>query len=436
LATAYFAIGYYSIGRFRLFTDSEIKICWIRVLYVLKVVAAVSVALIYTFYYKDRSAADIYKYFDDGTVIFSALRDNPLDYLRLMTGIDGSAPSLDKYYLATDYWFKIFDYRLFNDNRTIIRFNALLMLVSNAYFSVHVILMAFFSFCGTFALFRFIAPYTSAPRFILLVAVFLVPSFLFWTSGLLKEGLLTVGIGYLLYSLHKMRNKENPVAWLLVFLASLLLMLITKYYVIACLVPALVFFVVPVRTKQKQILTFLLIHIGMVLCVVANWYAKFGIDIIDTLVAKRNDYIHFAQSLDSVGSYIPMPLVDSNLYSFLAEIPQALYNVFILPLPWHVHSILSLLPAFENIALFMLVLILLVWPRRNGMELKMVLFSISFVVLLYTLSGLITPVLGSLVRYKTPAMPFLYSLLVALIDWRRVIGRRNIAWLEAIVCKA
>ena len=46
-------------------------------------------------------------------------------------------------------------------------------------------------------------------------------------------------------------------------------------------------------------------------------------------------------------------------------------------------------------------------------QLRFVLFTLSFMVLLYGLIGMTTPNLGALVRYKIPVMPFLlFSILI------------------------
>lgn len=42
---------------------------------------------------------------------------------------------------------------------------------------------------------------------------------------------------------------------------------------------------------------------------------------------------------------------------------------------------------------------------------------------MFILTGLITPVMGAIVRYKVPALPFLMILLIQLIDKEKMIQK-------------
>jgi uncharacterized membrane protein YbaN (DUF454 family) len=48
---------------------------------------------------------------------------------------------------------------------------------------------------------------------------------------------------------------------------------------------------------------------------------------------------------------------------------------------------------------------------------------------MYSLIGLITPVLGAIVRYKVPVLPFLMFILIAL--WNKDVKKKN--WIERIL---
>jgi hypothetical protein len=50
---------------------------------------------------------------------------------------------------------------------------------------------------------------------------------------------------------------------------------------------------------------------------------------------------------------------------------------------------------------------------------------------MFILTGLITPVMGAIVRYKVPALPFLMILLVMLIDKEKLI--KKIPFLKFLV---
>ena len=117
----------------------------ISAIFILKIITGVALYLIYTYYYTDRRSADIFKYFDDGKIIFNTLFVNPIHYLQIICGIDTDAEYLKQYLNKTDFWYKPRDTQVYNDNRTIIRFNAIAMLISFGYYSVHSVFMNFVS---------------------------------------------------------------------------------------------------------------------------------------------------------------------------------------------------------------------------------------------------------------------------------------------------
>src|SRR5207248_8235882 len=67
------------------------------------------------------------------------------------------------------------------------------LLSFNSYY-INVIFYSFLSLFGPIALFRVMADVYPAKKIAVLLATFLIPSFLYWTSGLHKEGLIFTGL--------------------------------------------------------------------------------------------------------------------------------------------------------------------------------------------------------------------------------------------------
>src|SRR5690606_21957916 len=79
LTCGYVALFLFLIGRWRFFEVPGLNRRSIGALFLLKVAAGTALWWVYTYYYTDRSTADIFKFFDDGNVMFSALLAHPLD---------------------------------------------------------------------------------------------------------------------------------------------------------------------------------------------------------------------------------------------------------------------------------------------------------------------------------------------------------------------
>ena len=194
--------------------------------------------LIYTRYYTDRATADIFRYFDDSEILYQSLFTHPYDYIRMLTGYDSASTDLQHYYDAMRNWYNTD--MVFNDTRTMIRFSAFLKLFSLGTYDPHAVVMCFLSLCGLTALYRFFTSFIEGKELVLLVAVFLMPSTLIWTSGLIKEAFLIFSLGMLLNTLYNLIEKKEVTRrnfWqLIIFLCCLFFI---KPYIIFLLVPCI-----------------------------------------------------------------------------------------------------------------------------------------------------------------------------------------------------
>jgi hypothetical protein len=129
----------------------------------------------------------------------------------------------------------------------------------------------------------------------------------------------------------------------------------------------------------------------------------------------------------NAGSKIYLPALEDNIFSFLSLSPVAFVNSFFRPYIWEAHNVLAIVAAVENIVLFAMFIVAIVFFRRNTSN-PMFLFSISFIFLLFMLIGFSTPVLGALVRYKVPALPFLLFLLLLFTDIDKVLDKLRKVW--------
>lgn len=401
------------------FRHSGLKRNVFVLLFSLKLMAGVGVYLVYTHYYNPEMS-DIHKFYRGGLALYGAADDSFADYLRLVSGIQGDQPQLEKYYIATEHWTRKFDYGLYNDNRTIMRFNAAVCLVSQGNIFIHIVLMAFLSFIGCFVLFKSFTKLLNVNKYLLLFATFLIPSCWFWTSGLLKEGLMMLAVGFAFYFLIKLYGKFN--IWhLLGFVLSCVLMFLSKIYVLPAFLPAVFFLFVSKKMRIKyQLITFFSILVLSAVLVLFSGKIL-GYDIISTLSGKQNDFINYIELQDDPGSKYDLTRLQPDVVSFIKIIPEGLINSFFRPFPSEVNSIFMLF-CFLEIVMFCLIIVFTVifFKKPDKNTLRFILFSAMFVLFLYVVVGVYTPNTGSIVRYRTPALPFLFVMLFAMIDWERV----------------
>ncbi len=395
---------------------SGLSVRWLLFFFVLKVISGAILVFIYTYYYTETEFADIYKYFNDGRVIFSALPNSVPDYLRMVTGIDAATPHLDRYYSQMGHWVRPWESVLYNDNRLVIRFNALVSLFSMGYIQVHSVFINFLSFSGLIALLGFFRRYGHAEKIQWLApGIFLFPGLLFWGSGVLKEGLLIWAFGFWNFYLDGLRyatRKQWP-KLIFLLLAYTWLLILLKPYTFYLWLPCLTGFYLWKNSGAVYFnlrLILLLAGIAIVTLLLGQIFPKYNI--LTIIAAKQNDFI--AQSIYyDAGSLIQTDLLKPTLWDFAKAFPSGLWHSLTRPHLFEAYSPVTLMAALENFFIAAIILYSLLSAKKgyaNHINLKW--SALWFVILLLGLIGMVTVAHGGMVRYRIPALPFLWFIII------------------------
>jgi hypothetical protein len=402
----------------------------ITLVFILKILFGLILWAVYTFYYPNRSTADIYKYFDDSKIMFDALKTNPVHYIKMLFGIGNNTPEFEAYYAEMHYWTRKNGGGTFNDGHTVIRFNAFIRLFSQGYYTVHTVFICFLSLIGFIAIYKVFIPLLRNKKHELFLAVFLLPSVLFWGSGVLKEGLLFFTLGILIYYF------QQPFTWksFCICLIAGVLLALSKFYVWLALLPALFFLLVIRSTGTKK--TFLKFSIVLILvAVIGTNIDRFSTlqNPMVTLSQKQIEFNSLAEGNTSdankknipvAGSRIVIPVLQPTFLSFVKNAPRALWNVLFRPFPWEMRSALMILAGLENVfILFFLIICIIFSLPLAAIKWEYVLFCLSFAIIQFLIIGETTPVLGAIARYKVPSLPFLLIAFLFILDKEKLIKR-------------
>ena len=311
---------------------------------------------------------------------------------------------------------------IFNDNKTIIRLNAFFRFFSLGYYNVHVIFINFISFAGLICLYKAFSIHCTNKKRELFIFIFLMPSVLFWGSGLLKDSILLSGFGLLIYSFTLLiKNGVNPLR-LIMFTIGLLILAVTKTYVIAIILPGLfAWWITKHSNLRKVILTFLFVY-GLYFFVAFNLY-RFNPDynIAALIFYKQKNFIDLGTIHNA--SMISFPVIECSAISILKNSPMAFCNTLFRPFLTDVHgNPMILLSAMENILIIFLIIACIISARKIKTD-PIVIFNIIFITLLFVLIGMISPVLGAIVRYRIVALPCLMFVLIYFYDREKLIRR-------------
>ena len=486
LALAYTFLFIFLIKRWSFFQIDGISRNALTSVFIVKLFFGVVFWAVYTYYYTDK--ADAFLYFNDGKAIYQAFYERPLDYIKILLGSDD--PALFHYIKMTGHWDRTFNQGLYNETRTIIRFNAIADVFSFGNYHVHTVFICFLSLMGLTGLYKTFSPFLKNKKRELFAIIFLFPSLLFWGSGVLKEGLIFFAMGMLLYHFQKLLHEpfsvKRPV---FVFLFAALLS-ITKIYILLFLMPALIAhtwiaktgnrnaaikylvvfisltgivllqkkFDVPYMLMDKQRQSIYMAAGGTYLgkqnenrfvyikredsvhhviqfpdkkgyCKIipgTDYVTWYGDDYTDsTYVRHSNDtttyWIYYDQK--EAGSRIEIPLLYPSYTSILKNAPSAFLTTVFRPTVFEIKNPMMLMSAFENVFTIIFILLCLVFISKKTENRHLIYFCLSIVILLFVLVGLSTPILGAIVRYKIPALPFFLIAFLLMLDKEKLLEK-------------
>ena len=362
--------------------------------------------------------------------MFDAWKEHPVHYFRMLSGIGNNTPEFDTYYSQMHYWAKKNDIGTYNDAHTVIRFNAFLHLFSFGYYTMHMVCMCFLSLIGFTAIYKAFVPFFEHKKKELFFAVFLLPSVLFWGSGVLKEGLLFFTLGILIYFF------QSPFSWksFSICVAAALMMAVSKFYVWLAILPGLFFLLVIKITGGRMIL--LKFTAVCILFIVTGTnidrFSNFQNPLV-TLSQKQLEFNSLARGKNTDANNIMIPAAGSRIQiadlqptfsSFIKNAPAALCNVFFRPYPWELKGVLMIAAGLENLLILLIILICITHLLPfSAIKWEYVLFCSSFVILQFMIIGETTPVLGAIARYKVPSLPFLLIAFLLMLDKQKLKKR-------------
>lgn len=419
LVAGYTSLFLFLIHRWKFFRLEMIPASWVKLLFILKVLAGCSLGLIYTYYYTDRSTADTFKFFDDSKVLYHALFNSPREFFEIFFGIHSDSDKCFDICAQMNAWNN--QDVLFNDNKTLVRLNVLFQFFSLGKYYVHVVFLNFFSFTGLIALFKLLQSYQKTKSKLLFLLMMFLPSVLFWGSGMLKDGLLLFALGLLLYSFNNLLTSSYSRRSIFAFAFCLLLLMFTKLYVLFIIVPGLAAWYWSRKNKGATV------ALKFIACYVIYLLLGFNVgkvsekyDVVDLVYYKQRNFNVLAHATRAK-SVIEIPQIDATAWSLLKNSPAAIARVLLRPTWLEADSVFIRLSALENIfILFLVLLCMLFFKKVETRSAPIFSFSICFVICMYALIGLITPILGAMVRYKVPALLFIVFIILTMMDENRL----------------
>jgi hypothetical protein len=207
-------------------------------------------------------------------------------------------------------------------------------------------------------------------------------------------------------------------------------MFVIKPYILFVFFPGIIAWVLLKRNVQLRLLITTAIYLVYAAIIFFMAPQISGSRVSELLSSKQNEF-YMVASRDNAGSVIKIPPLQGNNESLFGNMPQAFATTFFRPVIGESKNPLILIASVENLAIFLFVIACLLSIRKDPAKKKPALFyaALFFGVAIFVLAGLVTPVMGALVRYKVPALPFLMFAAAVLCL------RKWIYWKPAVLVK-
>jgi hypothetical protein len=407
LFTFYLILFAWLINRIRFFKKSRLTPFWLTTFFLLKVSAGILYGLFHKQIPHFKISADTWVFYYNSLPQTKMLVQDPLSFLaEIFSNPEGK--KMHHFFSSEDsFW---------NDLRHMymVKLMAVMNLFSGSRYYINVIFYNFITFFGPIAFIILMKDIFKKKLALIAGTTFMIPSFLFWTSGLHKDGIIFTVICLVAYLFHfRILAKKYTTKHVVLLFVLLLSIFPLRNYIVLALIPGLIAWWWSARIVHYKWMPFLVVcGIGSALFF-GGKYIHPKMDLPVAIVLRNAEFVKLGGN-----SMLPQPVLEPNFKSFLINTPSALNHILARPYLLEVKSITYFFSAIEIITLWFLLLIWFFRYEENPYRHEMILFlaMVSFMLLLLT--GFIVPQLGALVRYRSIFLPFLILPIMCTIRWK------------------
>ncbi len=371
---------------------------WFLPVLLLHVVAGIAVGLLYIYYY-DRS--DTWIYFKEGLKVNALINDSIITYLQFLWNSQGSETFLENLY--------------YTDHRALfmVKITSLILILSADHYWLAAVVFSVISFWASWKICQTIHQYFPQHLHANVFSFLLLPSVVFWSSGIVKE---TIALAALFYLCHIFLQlyKQSTLRWhqWLMLILSLWLLYNLKYYYLAVAFPVMLTTYtiknIPWRWIHQRfffetiawLLLFSLLSLGA-----TQIHPNFHPDrFLSVLYNNYQDFIAFSDPED----VMRFSSLAESWKSVILLAPWAFISGLFRPFLWECHNSLQLLAALENTALALLFVSSLPALKKLSThpDRQLILALLVFSFVLNVFLTLSTPNYGTLIRYRVGFLPF------------------------------
>lgn len=299
-------------------------------------------------------------------------------------------------------------------DRFLLKVLAVFNFLSDGNYYINALFLNTICFIGCLLLYKVFYHAYDKHKPLAIISVFLLPSFLIFTSGIHKEAELLLLVSVFTYCLYfGTINGFNFKKCLLLILSFLFVLFIRNYIAIGLILPSLVFFISKRRATHPLRTTVALITFVSALIIIANIFYP-SINPWKIISDKKNSYLE----LGLASSQVSTDTIPPSFAGVASATPAALSNTFLRPLPLQQNAPFTKTFIAEILLFIGLLVWAIVFPDKKSYQNPFVYYALLLSIIIFVMIGLTIPNLGSIIRYRSLFYPYLFGSLYYLTTAR------------------
>ncbi len=403
----YWVVCCWLVARMPFFTKSGLGRPLLVALFILKTVAAVAYAKFYALP-QYIAGSDTWRFFELSKTETDWLLSNPAAFIRDIFHHGYANGSGNIFKGQNSYW---------NDLKSniIIKLLAVCNVVTFKNYYADAVIFNLLFFIGPAAFYRAMAEVFPGKKWLMVCSVFLLPSFLFWCSGIHKDGLIFTCIALLIFNLNMQFKAGKPlIKAAITSLVCFIMLFALRNIICLLLLPALAVWYMCLRWPGKKLIITAAVYGACVAVFFLSPYLYKGGNLPLYAVEKQNEFKQLQGN-----SQIKVRDLQPNFISFVQFLPSALDIALLRP---HIAEIknASYLPAVAELFLLWFLAGLFIIDLKSNLlgrqPAAIVVFCFCFAFSYLLLTGYTVTFSGAVVRYKSIILPLLFCPLICLTN--------------------
>lgn len=385
------------------FKKSGLRNSWLIILFLTKIAAGCAYGWFYSLPDKVQTS-DTWNYFEYSKTETNWLLEDPVAFVKdLFTYNHDSTGNL--FIAKNSYWNQL-------KSNVIIKMLAIANVFTFKNYYANVIVFNFFFFFGCIAFYRLLTEKIEANTLVRIAFVFCIPSFLFWCSGLHKDGFIFMAVALSAFYFNEwLKKKRVFIEGVFIFFISLCILFSMRNFVLFLLLPALLTWYLCDRYPKRQVAFAIGIYAVSIILFFVLGLINHIVDFPAYIVNKQSEFKALGGN-----SQLVLPELEPDLPSFIQFLPYAIDIVFLRPHVSEATSILYWPYIVENIFIYALIIYsaLKLYSKRtkelfSSSAKAFFIFCFVFAVSNFLLMGYTVTLTGAIVRYKAFVLPFVIA---------------------------